>query len=79
MSEKRNKFFDFLEGRNFPPIPALAVVLDFSDSTVRSRLHRKTLWQKAESLCGEDFKVRALLRIFLKNFRNFVPPEKMAF
>jgi hypothetical protein len=28
---------------------------------------------------GEDFKVRALLRNFLKFFRNFVKPEKMAF
>jgi protein-L-isoaspartate(D-aspartate) O-methyltransferase len=27
----------------------------------------------------KDFKVRALPRIFLKNFRNFVMPEKMAF
>jgi hypothetical protein len=29
MSGKRNEFFDFLEGRNFPPIPALAVVFGF--------------------------------------------------
>lgn len=46
-----------LEGE-FPPIPALAVDV-VSHATVRSRLHRKTLWQKANSLCGEDFKVRA--------------------
>ena len=28
---------------------------------------------------GEDFKVRAFVRNFLKIFRNFVYPEKMAF
>jgi hypothetical protein len=57
--EKWRRFVGFLKERNFPPIPALEVDFGFLLTTVRSRLHRKTLWQKAESLCGEDFKVRA--------------------
>jgi hypothetical protein len=53
-----SKFLGF--GGGFPPIPALAVVaLDFSKLLSGAGYTGKRYGKKADSLCGEDFKVRA--------------------
>jgi hypothetical protein len=47
------------EGReSFSPVPASEVV-GVTLPTVRGRFHRETLWQKAITVFGEDFKVTA--------------------
>jgi hypothetical protein len=53
-----NRFWNLEE--SFPPIPALAVVaLDFSKLLSGAGYTGKRYGKKADSLCGEDFKVRA--------------------
>jgi hypothetical protein len=65
--------------RRSSPMPALEVIW-ISPDYVQEQVHRETLWQTALfTVVGEDFKVRAFIRDFLRNFRNFVKPEKMAF
>ena len=54
--EKKDDFLDF-GGENSPPIPALAVV--FLRLLSGAGYTGKRYGKKAESLCGEDFKVRA--------------------
>ena len=61
------------------PMPALEVNW-ISPNYIQEQVHRETLWQTALfTVFGEDFKVRAFNGNFLRIFRNFVGPEKMAF
>jgi hypothetical protein len=79
MEEKKSVKNDGRIFRRTSPMPALEVIWCYPDY-VQEQVHRETLWQTALfTVVGEDFKVRAFIRDFLRIFRNFVEAEKMAF
>jgi hypothetical protein len=52
-------FMIFKEGRSFPPIPALAVVLGFLPGYCQEQVTQENAMAKSSFTVWKDFKVRA--------------------